>query len=494
MSLGLGNFDAKKSMDVFGRLKVTRHQNIYDADFEYGTQPLRWESFTAGSASIAAQPSQGGVGMTVTTSASDIAIRQSRPYHRYQPGKSMYMASAILFGGPFSNQYQRVGFFDDSNGAFFEQGSPTATNPSGMNVVVRSDVGGAITELRIPQNQWASDTTFSNSINWYSVQMLCIEYAWYGAGMVRFGAIINGETLWLHSIGFGNTPNQTVAWARTGNLPVRYELRNFGTTAATTTMTHWGVSVMVEGQSDEQRGFTYAYSLPLGTPTRAVAGGTTRYPVLSVRNRVMGTLEYTQASSAITAGTTTSVTVTGTPWTVNQWKGRYFYNSTLGFTARIVSNTTSVLTLADVVTGGAVTSSAAGNNYTIGLLNRGLILPVTLNISSDAICTIELISSTTANPVALTGATFTPLTSLGSAYSFAERDAAATALTGGEVVYAFLAPAGGSGLQQIDLSGFFPLYNTIKGNQPDILTIAVSTKSATPANIGVSIVAQEKMS
>ena len=50
MSLGLGNFDAKRSMDVFGRLKISRHQNIYDADFEYGTQPLRWESYTTGSA------------------------------------------------------------------------------------------------------------------------------------------------------------------------------------------------------------------------------------------------------------------------------------------------------------------------------------------------------------------------------------------------------------------------------------------------------------
>jgi len=494
MSLGLGNFDAKRSMDVFGRLKTSRHQNIYDADFEYGTQPLRWESYTAGSATIAAQPSQGGVGMTVTTSASDIAIRQSRPYHRYQPGKSMYMASAVLFGGPFSNQYQRVGFFDDANGAFFEQGTPTASNPSGMNVVVRSDVGGTITELRTPQSQWIGDSTFTNSINWYSIQMLCIEYAWYGAGMVRFGLIINGETHWVHNIGFGNRQGQSVAWARTGNLPVRYELRNFGTTTAATTMTHWGVSVMVEGQSDEQRGFTYAYSLPLGTPTRAVTGGTTRYPVLSIRNRVMGTLEYTQASAAITGGTTTTVTVNGTPWTVNQWQGRYFYNSTLGFTARIVSNTSNVLTIADVVTGLPVSASAAGNNYTIGLLNRGLILPVTLNISSDAICTIELISSTTASPVTLTGSNFTALSSLGSAYSFAERDASATALTGGEVVYAFLAPAGGSGLQQIDLSGFFPLYNTIKGNQPDILTVAVSTKSATAANVGVSIVAQEKMS
>ena len=493
MSLGLNQFDAKKSMDVFGRLKISKHQNIYDADFEYGSQPLRWESFTAGSGTIASLPAQGGVGMNVTSASGDIAIRQSRPYHRYQPGKSMSMASAVVFGGPNPNQFQRVGFFDDANGAFFEQGPGTAINPSGMCVVVRSDVGGVITELRTNIQDWNGDSTFINNINWFSIQMLSIEYAWYGGGLVRFGVTINGEQIWVHNIGFGNRTNQVTAWARTGNLPVRYELRNTGTSSATS-MTHWGVSVMVEGQSDDQRGFTYAYSMSLGTPTRAVAGGSTRYPVLSVRNRVMGTLEYTQASSAITAGTTTSVTVTGTPWTVNQWQGRYFYNSTLGFTARITSNTTSVLTLADVVTGGAVTASAAGNSYTIGLLNRGMILPLTLNISSDAICTIELISSTTASPVALTGATFAPLSGLGSTYSFAERDVSATALTGGEVVYAFLSPAGGSGLVQIDLSNFFPLYSNIVGNKPDVLTIAVSTKAATAANIGASVVAQEKMS
>ena len=493
MSLGLTQFDAKKSMDVFGRLKVSRHQNIYDADFEYGAQPLRWESFTAGSATVSSLPSQGGVGMNVTGASGDIAIRQSRPYHRYQPGKSMGMASAVLFGTTSANQFQRVGFFDDANGAFFEQGPATVTNQYGIYVVVRSDVGGTISELRIGADQWNGDNTFISTINWNSIQMLSIEYAWYGAGMVRFGLVINGEPMWVHNIGFGNTAGQITAWARTGNLPVRYELRNTGASSATS-MTHWGVSVIVEGQSDDQRGFTYAYSMSLGTPTRAVAGGTTRYPVLSVRNRVMGTLEYTQASSAITAGTTTTVTVTGTPWTVNQWRGRYFYNSSQGFTARIVSNTTSALTIADVITGGVSTASAAGNNYTIGLLNRGMILPLTLNISSDAICTIELISSTTASPVALTGASFAALTSLGSANSFAERDVSATSLTGGEVVYAFLSPAGGSGLVQIDLSNFFPLYSNIKGNQPDVLTIAVSTKAATAANIGASVVAQEKMS
>ena len=485
---------AGENTDVFGRLKISKHQNIYEADFEYGPQPMRWESFTSGSGTITHLPAQGGVRMRLTTANGDVTIRQSRPYHRYQPGKSMFMASAVQFGATLANQVARVGFFDDSNGVFFEQGAATTNNPYGIYAVVRSDSGGVISEIRTGLDLWNGDINARAAINWNSIQMIWIEYAWYGAGTVRYGVTINGRQIPLHSYAFGNRAGQTVAWSRTGNLPVRYEQRNTGVTAAQNDMVHYGVSVMVEGGVDDQRGFTYSYGMALGTPTRTVAAATTRYPVLSIRNRVMGTQEYTQASSAITAGTTTSVTVTGTPWTVNQWQGRFFYNSTLGFTARIVSNTTSALTLADIVTGGVTTASAAGNNYTIGLINRGQILPRRLMISSTAIAQVEIIVSTTASPVVLTGGSFVALNTLGSNNSFAERDVSATALSGGEVVFKFTAPAGGSGLQDIDLSNLFAMYNNIKGNAPDILTVAISTQSGTPSNIGVDIIGQEAMS
>jgi len=97
--------------------------------------------------------------------------------------------------------------------------------------------------------------------------------------------------------------------------------------------------------------------------------------------------------------------------------------------------------------------------------------------------------------VVLTGSNFVPMTQLGSNYSFALRDVSATAVQSGsgEVVYAFVSPAGGSGLQIIDLSQFFPLYNTIRGNIPDILTVAIST-ATTASSIGCHLVGQEAMS
>lgn len=485
--------------DVVGRLKVSVHRNIYEADFEYGPQALRWESLTNGGGSVTHQPGLGGVRMQVDTANGSLAIRQSRPYHRYQPGKTMFMASAVQFGIAESNNVQRVGFFDDSNGVFFEQATPTAGNPFGIFAVVRSDASGTPTDTRFDLANWSCDSVLKALINWNNIQMIFLEYAWYGAGAIRWGIMLNGEPYILHQYGHGNTAGRTQAWSRTGNLPVRYETRNTGSPAQANSLVHYGVSVMVEGGLDDQRGFTYSYGMDPASPRRTVATGSTRFPVMTVRNRTMGTSEYTQANSAITAGTTTSFTLTGTPLTANQFQGRCVFFPTLGAngtTARIVSNTTSVLTIADVVTGGALASApTAGINYTIGLINRGQILPRRLLVSTSALCTVELISSNSSTPVTLTGANFQALASLGSASSFAERDVSATALSGGEVVYAFTSPSGtGGDLQVLELGDLFPLYNTIRGNRPDWLTVAITNNSGGNALVGAHIIGQEAMS
>lgn len=489
----------KRMRDNTGRLKVVEHQNIYDADFEYGSQPLRWESFVVGGATITSQPGAGGVRLRLSTAAGDVAIRQSRPYHRYQPGKTMYMATGTNLGAASIGQRQRVGFFDDGNGLFIEQADPTPLNPYGMFVTYRTDVNGVPRDTRIDISQWSDPDGIKYLMNWSNMQMIWMEYAWYGAGAVRWGVIKNGESFILHEIGFGDNPvlAQQFPWARTGNLPVRYEQRNLTAQAATNDFYHYGVSVCVEGKIDEQRGFTYAPGMAPATPRRLVPLSTTRFPLLSFRYRVMGTQEYTQASAAATAGSTTSLTVAGTPWTAGQWVGRYVFfqglgSSGQGVIARITANTTNTLTFADNITGLAVaTAPAAGQNYTIGIINRGQLLPRTLLLSCDQAVTLELISSTTSSPVVLTGATFASLASLGSSQSFTERDVLATALTGGEVVYNAPAPAGA--LQAYDLSNFFPLYNNIRGNQPDILTVAIST-AGVAANVGCSVVIQEAMS
>ena len=513
--------------DVVGRMKVSLHQNIYEADFEYGTQPMRWENLTVNTASAGSYANIvhvagiGGVRMLVGNNAGDLTIRQSRPYQRYQPGKTMYMATAMNFGTPTANNFQRVGFFDDGNGVFFEQGVATANNPSGMYCVIRSDAGtvnftdGTTTssgpvDTKFSFENWYGDPVAS-LIDWTKIQMLWIEYAWYGAGAIRWGCQLNGEPYVLHEVGTGNSSYrgsaQQFPWSRTGNLPVRYEQRNIGATTANSVLAHFGVSVVVEGRRDEQRGFTYSYGLPAGTNRRNVPAANTRFPVVSVQMNQMAKIEFQGNSTVGTinnSSNSTYLTVAGTPWTANAYVGRAITfqgtgaNTANVFVGRIANNTSNTLYMTDIVsnTSGVLGTPNSSYNYAIGLVNRGQILPQSLVVASDGAALIELIVSTASNPVTLTGASFVPLNTVGSFNSLSSRDSSATAITAntGEVVYAFSAPAGGSGLQTFDLTNLFALYNNIRGNVPDILTVAVSTNSSSQANVSAHLIAQEAMS
>ena len=494
--------------DVLGRMKVAIHQNIYDADFEYGTQPLRWEVLTTGSASVAHQPGIGGVRMRVSTSSGDICIRQSRPYMRYQPGKTMFMATACQMGTAQTNNVTRVGFFDDGNGVFFEQANPNAGNPFGLAAVVRSDATGTVTDTRFTLDQWNGDIAIIKQLDFSRIQMFWVEYAWYGAGATRFGFWIDGEPVIAHQVGWANYASpagvgNTQPWSRTGNLPVRYEQRNTGAIAAQNDLFHYGVSVLVEGGQDDQRGFTYSYGMAPATPVRSTGGAVTRWPVLSIRPRAMGTIELQQSTNAVTAGTTTSITLTTANRTVDEFKGRYIYflglSTTQGGTGaigRITGNTAGVISFVDNITGLAFSAApAAAANYTIGILNRGQLLPKRLMVvqtTASQNVVIELVASTPAAPIRLTGGSFVALSTLGSTNSFAERDVTATAIaSGGEVTFAFvLSP--GSGVQEIDLSYFFPLLNTLRGNDVDVLSVCVT--SAATVTVGAHLICQEAMS
>jgi len=817
---GAAQFIAPQRLrDVVGKLKISQSQNIYDADFEYGVQPLRWENVlqnVSGQAYIAQNPGLGGVSMNIGggNTPGDITIRQSRPYHRYQPGKTMYMASNVNFGSSVTGQTQRVGIFDDSNGIFFlQQGNVYTQNPGAMYVVIRSDSGtSGVVDQVIPCEQWNGNKNIIYSLDWTKVQMIWMEYAWYGAGALRWGVVLNGEPWVLHQVGTGNgivnNVSQVKPWSRTGNLPVRYEQRDNGSSAGSL-MTHYGVSVLIEGRIDSQRGFTYSYGNDAKTQTRAPSTAITRYPAMSFRMRAIGADIFDQTNAAATGGSPTTLTisaatpaissvvgqanggqalltfasahgyavtntaqannptqyitlssfteiativtgnyafsgttltvttavatgalqpgqvlsgtgVTGSPtivkqltatssavgsqayssggavgssvvvlaagtsfavgqliagtgiapgtfitavngatitvnqaftaqvsgtvtsyapgglgtyqvsstqttgsgtltatttyaaqawliqqipttttmilpiqlvngatltstptatyWGANQWVGKFVYyqaslpsisgisnpasstiagltnytstitfssvhglkqgdviiisgstpaamngiysvsipatnptttvtvnwgnvnptNYTSGasavspYTARITANTTSTLTFGDVVTGLPLSNGpSSGNNYQIGLIDRGQLLPQTLLLNSSQTCLVELIASTPTNQVSLSQVNFVPLNTLGSYNSFAEQDLTATSLSGGEVVYAFSTPP--NGLQQLDLTNFFPVLTNVRGNVADILTVAVTCSNSSGVTLQINVVCQEAM-
>lgn len=54
------------------------------------------------------------------------------------------------------------------------------------------------------------------------MQMFFIDYSWYGAGSIRWGFRgAKGKIIWVHRL--PNNNNNNMAWARSANLPARYE-------------------------------------------------------------------------------------------------------------------------------------------------------------------------------------------------------------------------------------------------------------------------------
>jgi hypothetical protein len=83
------------------------------------------------------------------------------------------------------------------------------------------------TQQRVIQSSWNIDKCDGTGPSGYNLdltkmQMLYIDYSWYGAGAIRFGfKNQRGEIIYAHRIPNANL--RTEAYMRSGNLPARYE-------------------------------------------------------------------------------------------------------------------------------------------------------------------------------------------------------------------------------------------------------------------------------
>lgn len=358
---------AKRMRDVMGRMKMSRGQNIYDADFEYGSQPLRWESLVSGAGSVTHLPGEGGVRMSISTASGDVTLRQSRPYHRYQPGKSMFMATAVNFGSNNVNQVQRVGYFDDNNGIFFEQGANPldVANPSGMFAVIRSDVSSVLsqgrpTDIKIPAYMWTDPQGILSSINWNRLQMLWLEYAWYGGGALRWGILIDGEPFILHEVGSGNnSPDATQSsTGGRGGESTQVSATGFTVNAARWTANMWQGRTLQVNPNTTISAVSAGAVLPQATINVVSTAGFPASGTVLIQNQV---ISYTGVTATTLTGCTGGNATLATGNSVVS-QNPYF--------ARIVSNTTNALTIADISTGGnsSLTSSNTGHNWAILVL------------------------------------------------------------------------------------------------------------------------------
>jgi len=137
-----------------------------------------------------------------------------------------------------------------------------------------------VTERRIPQSQFNKDRVDGTGPSGFvydssKMQMMLIQYTWYGAGFIDFGMRgPGGEYITCHRVQNNNVNDE--AYMRSGNLPARYSANNEGpktrlATSANSSVTSFTVQ---DGSQFPAATVTYPFYLQIENEVIKVQGHT----------------------------------------------------------------------------------------------------------------------------------------------------------------------------------------------------------------------------
>lgn len=148
-------------------------------------------------------------------------------------------------------------------------GNPHSFVPARTGIIATKTV-----DTRVPQEEFSIDPCDGSGPTGYNldlsrIQMVYIDYSWYGAGKIRFGfKTTTGKVEYVHEFIHNNVLNES--YLRSGNLPGRYEIVTFENPTYIPFLFHWGTSVIMDGAFDDDRSYLFS----AGSQTLNV-GGTT---------------------------------------------------------------------------------------------------------------------------------------------------------------------------------------------------------------------------
>jgi hypothetical protein len=150
-------------------------------------------------------------------------------------------------------------------------GTPHSLTPAKSGIIMTKTV-----DVRIPQENWSIDpcdgtgpTGFNLNLN--RIQMVYIDYSWYGAGKIRFGfKDQTGEVKYVHEFIHNNILLES--YFRSGNLPARYEVTTYTDPTYIPFLFHWGTSVIMDGKFDDDKAYLFSGS----SQTLTIAGTTAK--------------------------------------------------------------------------------------------------------------------------------------------------------------------------------------------------------------------------
>jgi hypothetical protein len=276
---GTGGIIGSFPTDAFGRLRVSEPFTLFDSNHRYRDNGL-WSTYTSGTASATFNASQGLMDLTIGTANNDEIIRETTKVFSYQPGKSLLVMNTFVMSPTKTNLRQRVGYYGDDNGMYFE------LYGNALYLVERSLVTGSVTETLVAQADWNGDKLDGTgpsgiTLDITKAQIFWMDIEWLGLGTVRLGFIINGQFILCHSFHHANLITST--YITTASLPLRYEIKNVGVPSPTTSSTLKQIcSTVISEGGYELRGSQQAVGTPVTTPFRLTTAGTF-YPVVSIR-------------------------------------------------------------------------------------------------------------------------------------------------------------------------------------------------------------------
>lgn len=308
------------TLDSFERARVSDARLKFEFGFGALTPTLAttiWEVGTVGAGSTEALTTNlYGVNLTNPVTTSVGRWIQSIGHVRYAPGISTLFRATFNFNTTPASVRMRVGMFTDQgtfpstagDGLYLENDAGT------LSVVRRYMTQGATgAEERVLQANWNMDKCNGTGASGFNLdksltQHLVIEYQWLGVGTIRFGFETGAlGVVWAHEMVSVNALAE--AWSRTGSLPCRAEIYNYGTTAISN-FTLINMCVIQEGDVADLRGWRYFGGTSGATAKVGGLTANTLYPVMGIR--AAGTNDLTKRATIIPTILSISVAVVAT--------------------------------------------------------------------------------------------------------------------------------------------------------------------------------------
>ena len=268
------------SIDAFGRARTSTPFTLFDSSHRYRDNGL-WASSNTAGATYAFNANAGLVELNLPTTSDAEIVRETNKVFAYQPGKSLQILNTVVMEPPKANLRQRVGYFGSNNGVYLE------ANGTNIAFVKRSFSSDTLVETRAEQANWNIDTLLGavptspsqETLDMSKAQIVFHDIEWLGLGTVRCGFVIDGKFIHCHSFHHANYITST--YMTTASLPLRYEIKNTGTTASASTLKQVCSTVISEG-GYELRGLQQAIGTPI-TAARTLTTAGTFYPIVSLR-------------------------------------------------------------------------------------------------------------------------------------------------------------------------------------------------------------------